>query len=100
MSGDASYLRAVAGGVELTVKVVPGASRDRIAGPLGDALKIQVSAPPEKGKANAAVIALLSRALAIPSKQIRVTHGETSPRKTLRIAGLDAVIVLTRLGGR
>ena len=50
-------------GVRMAVKVVPGASRDRIVGKLGDALKVAVSKPPEAGAANKAVIALLARSL-------------------------------------
>src|SRR5947207_8641105 len=49
----------------LHVKVVPGASRDRIAGKLGDALKVQVSAAAERGKANAAVIAVIAATLGL-----------------------------------
>ncbi len=47
--------------ITLKVKVVPGASRTQLSGWLGDMLKVRVSAPPEKGKANAAVEALLAR---------------------------------------
>ncbi|MFM7075771.1 MAG: DUF167 domain-containing protein, partial [Planctomycetaceae bacterium] len=49
----------------LEVKVVPGSSRDQIVGWLGDALKIKVTAPPEKGKANERVVELLAGALGI-----------------------------------
>ena len=49
--------------VTLIVKVVPGSSRDRIVGKYGDALKVQVSAAPERGRANEAVIALIAIAL-------------------------------------
>ena len=42
--------------MELEVKVVPGASRSEVTGWLGDSLKIRVAAPPERGKANAAVV--------------------------------------------
>ena len=79
------------------VKVVPGSSRDSIVGWLGEALKIKVQAPPEKGRANEAVIALLAGALAIDSSQITVVSGHTSPAKVLEIAGLDAEEVRQRL---
>ncbi len=84
-------IKSVEGGIEILVKVVPGASRDRIAGELGDALKIQVSAPPEKGKANAAVATLLARALGVHAKDVSIIRGTTSPRKTLLISGVAAV---------
>ncbi|HVP09984.1 MAG TPA: DUF167 family protein [Phycisphaerae bacterium] len=80
-------LKAVSEGVEITVKVVPGASRDRIMGLLGDALKIQVSAPPERGKANAAVVALLADALGVSARAVAVNSGTTSPRKVVLVRG-------------
>lgn len=95
-----SFLKPVGDGVELTVKIVPGASRDRIVGPLGDALKIQVAAPPEKGKANAAVIRLLAESLGVGEKQLALRRGETSPRKTVRIGGIGWEQIAERLARR
>jgi len=73
----------------ILVKVVPGSSRDSIVGWLGESLKIKVQAPPEKGRANEAVVALLAKALAIDSAAITVVSGHTSPAKVLEIEGLD-----------
>ena len=70
----------------LWVKAVPGASRDAIAGELGDRLKIRVSAPPEGGKANKAICSVLAKALGIKPKQISIASGATSPKKVVRIA--------------
>ena len=81
--------------IRLQVKVVPKSSRTRIAGWVGDRLKIQVSAPPERGKANDAVIAALAEALGIPRARIRILSGESSPLKTLEIQ--SDVGLLTRL---
>lgn len=69
----------------LQVKVVPKSSRDRVAGWVGDRLKVQVTAAPEKGKANAAVIDVLAEALGLPRRAVRITGGETSPQKTVEI---------------
>lgn len=74
--------------MKLKLKVVPGARRDEIAGWLGDALKVRVSAPPEKGKANAAVIALLAARLGVAERDVRVVSGAGSPRKTVEIDGV------------
>ena len=73
----------------LHVKVVPGASRDRIAGKLGDALKVQVSAAAERGKANAAVIAVIAATLGLRESDIQIVRGHTQPRKTLHINGIE-----------
>lgn len=90
-------LRKVDGAVQFAVKVVPGASRDRIAGVLGDALKVQVAAPPEGGKANAALCELLAQALGINARDVQVVAGAASPRKTVVVRGLAADDVRRRL---
>jgi uncharacterized protein YggU (UPF0235/DUF167 family) len=84
--------------VRLRVKVVPGASRDEIAGWLGDALKVRVVAPPERGRANAAVEALLAGALSLPRECVRVVAGLTSARKIVAVARLTEAEVGQRLG--
>jgi uncharacterized protein (TIGR00251 family) len=73
----------------LRVKVVPGSSRNEIVGWLGEAPKIKVTAPPEKGKANEAVIRLLAAALGIATDDISVVSGHSSPAKLVAISGID-----------
>ena len=73
----------------LNVKVVPGSSRDQIVGWLGDALKIKVMAPPEKGKANEAVVNLLATKLGVSTDDIEVASGDSSPSKVIIITGMD-----------
>jgi uncharacterized protein (TIGR00251 family) len=84
-------------GVRLKLKVVPGASRDRIAGVLGDALKVAVAQPPEGGAANRAVVQLLAACLKVPARSIEIVAGHSSPRKDVRIAGISADELLRRL---
>jgi hypothetical protein len=81
----------------LKVKVVPGASRDRIAGKYGDGIKVQVSAPPEKGKANAAAAHLLARWLGIKPNQLELVAGIASANKQFRINGLTASALAAKL---
>lgn len=69
----------------LPVKVVPGASRSRIAGRYGDGIKVQVAAAPERGKANEAVIELLSEAFGVKRNQVAIVSGHTQPRKIVQI---------------
>lgn len=72
----------------LHIKAVPGARRDEIAGPLGSRLKVRVSAPPEDGKANKAICALVASRLGVRAAAVTILRGQTSPEKTLRIAGI------------
>jgi hypothetical protein len=83
--------------IELEIKLVPGASRSGIAGWLGEVLKVRVAAPPERGKANAALLATLADALGIPPQQVRLLRGRTSPRKRVEILGLSEAEVRERL---
>lgn len=84
-------------GVVVRIKVVPGASRERIVGVLGDALKVAVNRPPEGGAANAAVVELLAEQLQIPARNVRIIRGQGNPRKTLLLVGLTAEQALAKL---
>jgi len=73
----------------LNLKVVPGSSRDEIVGWLGDSLKVKVRAPPEKGRANEAVVTLLAERLGIDASSIAVVSGHGSPAKVVEVNGMD-----------
>jgi uncharacterized protein (TIGR00251 family) len=83
------FARATPAGLELRLKVVPGASRSAIAGVLGDRLKVRVAAPPEDGKANRAVIEVLVAWLGTAGIEIVAGHGHAE--KTARVTGLRAL---------
>jgi uncharacterized protein len=72
----------------LSLKVVPGSSRDEIVGWLGDSLKVKVKAPPEKGRANEAVVALLADQLGVDPSSIAVVSGHGSPAKVVAVEGM------------
>jgi len=80
------WIRPVDDGFEVDVWVVPGASRDSVDGTHGEALKVRVTAPPDRGRANQAVAALLTAHFGTPATLLR---GETSRHKTFRIAFLS-----------
>ncbi len=84
--------------VILDVKVVPKSSRDRIVGELDGALKVTVSAAPERGAANQAVRKLIAKTLGIRLQQVTVEAGHANPRKTLRLLGVS-VEQVQALGG-
>ena len=73
----------------ISLKVVPGSSRDEVVGWLGDSLKVKVKAPPEKGRANEAVVALLADRLGIDSLSIAVVSGHGSPAKVVAVEGMS-----------
>lgn len=84
-------------GVRMMLKVVPGSSRDRIVGGLGDALKVAVSKPPQDGAANRAVIKLLADALNLPPANVTIVRGHANPRKEVLIRGLDVTEAASRV---
>jgi uncharacterized protein (TIGR00251 family) len=81
----------VPGGIRLRLKVRPKARRNAILGVGpdrdGSALKLAVGAPPEDGKANAAVIALLAEAFDVAKAAVSVVAGATDRRKLVEIRG-------------
>ncbi len=74
---------------KLQIKVSPGAAANAITGWMGDQLKIRVTAVPEKGKANQAVIKLLSRTLGLHTDAIKISKGSTSGKKIVEITGMS-----------
>ena len=83
--------------MKLQIKVVPKSSRNCVAGWMGDTLKVWVTAPPERGKANVAVQAVLADALGVSRESIRLVAGLKSSRKVVEIEGLVAAEVHRRL---
>jgi len=99
---SASPFEAVADGVRVTLRVTPKASRNAVSGLAdtaagGKALKVSVTAVPEDGKANDAVIKLLSKLWHVPKTAITVAAGATDRNKILHVAG-DPADLLRRMG--
>ncbi len=92
-----SYLRVQADGVCLAVKVQPRASRNEIGEPVGDELKIKVTAPPVDSAANEALLRLLAERLGCARGAVQLVRGQTSRHKMVGIHGLSAEEVLERL---
>ncbi len=83
-------LQPHAEGVILPVRAQPGARRNELRGEQDGMLKVCVTQSPEKGKANKALAALLSKSLALRKSQIELIAGETSPQKRFLIRGVTA----------
>lgn len=83
------------GAVLLPVKIVPGASRTRFLGEWDHRAKIAVSAPPEKGKANKAVIEFIAKKLGARKSDVTVVAGFTSAVKKIRIDRVEADKVIS-----
>ena len=88
---DPGFLRRSASGVTVDLRVQPRARRSAVE-PADGALKVQVTAPPEGGKANAAVIALLAEAWRLPRSSFDVIKGQAARAKTVRVSGEPAAI--------
>ncbi len=81
-----------AGAVPAPDELTPNASKDRVSGlwigPEGEArLAVRVTAPPDKGRANKAVLKVLAKALALPKSALSLTGGEKDRLKTVAIEG-------------
>jgi uncharacterized protein (TIGR00251 family) len=75
------------GHVLVEVHVVPRASRSAISGVHDGRIKVSLDAPPVDGAANAALIALFAKLLALPRRDVRLVRGETSRHKVLELHG-------------
>ena len=81
----------------LLVKVQPKAGRNSIGVDAAGRLRISVTAPPEEGKANKAVVALVAKSLGIATSRVQIVRGQKSRSKHLRVHGLTPEEVVARL---
>src|SRR5262249_40691665 len=85
-------------GVNLTVRVQPGARRSGLVGRMSaGTLKLAVTAPPEGGRANAAVVELLAATLGVRPRQLEVVRGASARTKVIAVAGLEGDAVAERI---
>lgn len=86
-------LRAVEGGVTLSVRAQPGARKTSIIGIYGEGdnaqLKIAVQAPPIEGRANSALAEFLSKLFSVPKSKVELINGELSRSKVFLIRGVS-----------
>lgn len=83
--------------VVLRLHVQPGAGRSELVGRHGDALKVRVATPPERGRANEECRRLLAEAFEVKESAVVLVGGEKSRAKRFAVSGVDADAVSTRL---
>jgi uncharacterized protein (TIGR00251 family) len=87
----------MAGATRLRLRVSPGAARAEVVGRYGDAWKVRVPAPPERGRANDAVVELLADTLALGRHAVTLVSGHASRDKIVELHGLDVSEIEHRL---
>lgn len=85
-------------GATLNVRAQPGAKKDAVLGRHGDSLKVAVTAPPEDGRANAALVEYLKGLLGVKRSQVVLLSGERNRNKVFLIRGLTPEQVAARVG--
>jgi uncharacterized protein (TIGR00251 family) len=90
-------IRDTPAGATFAIRVQPRAKKNAIAGEVGDALKLALTAPPVDGRANEACIEFLANLLKVPRSSVTIASGGTGRNKVIRVAGMSADEVRTRL---
>jgi len=82
----------------VNVQVMPRASRAGVAGLLGDAVRIRLTAPPLENRANEALVRFLSDTLDVPRPSVEIVAGKRGRKKVVRVAGISRGELFRRLG--
>jgi len=83
--------------MRLRLRVSPGSGRAEIVGRRGDAWKVRVTAPPENGRANDAVIRLMADTLALPVSAVTIVSGHGARDKIIELTGVGPALIERRL---
>ena len=92
------YLRIQSDAILVSVKLQPRASVNEIGEPLGNELRVKVTAPPVDSAANEALLRLLAERLDCPRGQVELVRGHASRHKMIRLRGLSLETAIARLG--
>jgi len=84
-------------GATFSVRVHPRAKKNAIAGEVGEAMKVALTAPPVEGRANEACIAFFAELLNVPRSSVTIAAGQSSRNKVIRVAGMAAAQVREKL---
>jgi uncharacterized protein len=85
-------------GVRLHLRVQPRASRDEVAGVVGDVIRVRLTAPPVDGAANEALLRFLAGCLELTRSSVTLVSGHASRNKVAEVGGLSREEVARRLG--
>ena len=85
MADDPVWATRTSEGWSLSVRVQPGASRTEVAGIVGEQLKVRVAAPPNDGRANAALLCFVGQAFGVRARDLRIRRGQHGRSKVLEV---------------
>jgi uncharacterized protein (TIGR00251 family) len=94
---SATFLQETPNGTLLSVKLQPRASKNEICAPLGNELKIKITAPPVESAANEALVKFLAEKLGCTRNRVELLHGHTSRHKSLMLYNLQPDDILKKL---
>ena len=94
---EPGFLKETDGGLVLSIKLQPRSSVNQIGEPLGDELRVKITAPPVDSAANEALVAFLAKRLECPRGSVELIRGQTSRHKVIRLYGMSSSEVLKKL---
>ncbi|QDV77923.1 DUF167 domain-containing protein [Botrimarina mediterranea] len=92
-----STVEAAAEGVVIRVRAQPGARRNGVTGVREAELCVAVTAPPDKGRANDAIVKVVAKSIGVPRTRVKILSGETNRHKRLAVDGVTVVGVVDAL---
>jgi uncharacterized protein (TIGR00251 family) len=98
LAGQTIHCTTRDGAITFTVRVVPRASRSRVAGAHDGALRVRVAAPPVDGAANEELVRTLAEAFSVPRRFVEITSGHSSKLKQVRVYGVNCSVLETLAG--
>jgi uncharacterized protein (TIGR00251 family) len=90
-------LEPTAGGVLLSIRVIPRAGKSVVAGVRDGALLVRLNAAPVEGAANDELVALIARTLGVRRRSVTIVSGTRGRHKRLRVSGVDVASAASRL---